>query len=60
MGKKITDEVNSMFSLIGAMQTLVENFPMNFIPLGGLNYACSFDVLSILFKILGVDRQEII
>ena len=60
MAGKITDSVNNMFSSIGAMQTLAENFPMKLISLGDLQFAGSFDVLSILFKILGVDRQELI
>lgn len=60
MAGKFTNSVNNMFSSIGAMQTLVENFPMNFISLGDLKFTTSFDVLSILFKMLGVDREEII
>lgn len=60
MAGKVTDSVNNMLSSIGAMQTLVENFPMNLISLGDLKFKGSFDVLSILFKCLGVDREEII
>lgn len=60
MAGKITDSVNNMFSSIGAMQTLAENFPMKLISLGDLQFAGSFDVLSILFKILGIDREELI
>ena len=60
MAGKVTDSVNNMLSSIGAMQTLAENFPMKLISLGDLQFATSFDVLSILFKMLGVDRQELI
>jgi hypothetical protein len=31
MAGKVTDSANSMFASIGAVQTLVENFPMNLI-----------------------------
>ena len=57
---KFTNSVNNMFNSIGAIQTLVENFPMNFISFGDFKFATSFDVLSILFKILGKDREDII
>lgn len=57
---KFTNSVNNMFNSIGAIQTLVENFPMNFISFGDFKFATSFDVLSILFKILGVQREELI
>ena len=60
MAGKIYDKTKNMLSSIGAMQTLVENFPMSLISFGDLNFAASFDVLSILFKMLGTDRQEII
>lgn len=60
MAGKISDAANNMFSSIGAIQTLVENFPMNLITFKDLKFATSFDVLAILFKILGVDREEII
>lgn len=60
MAGKVVDSAKNMFSTIGAIQTLVENFPMNFISFGDLKFASSFDVLSILFKILGVDRDELI
>ena len=60
MAGKITDSANSMFASIGAIQTLVENFPMNLISFGDMKFATSFDVLTILFKILGVSREELI
>lgn len=58
MSKK--NSVNEMFSTLGAVQTLVENFPMRLMSFGGTNFSCSFDVLTILFKMLGVDRGELI
>lgn len=60
MAGKIIDRTKNMFNSIGAMQTLVENFPLNLISFGDLEFTTSFDVLSILFKILGVDREELI
>lgn len=60
MAGAIVDKTKNMIGSIGAMQTLVENFPMNFISVGDLNFSTSFDVLSILFKIFGVDREELI
>ena len=60
MAGKVTDSVNNMFSSIGAVQTLVENFPMNFSSLGNMNFSTSFDVLGVLFHLLGIDREEMI
>ena len=60
MAGAVVDKTKNMISSIGAMQTLVENFPMSFISAGDLKFSTSFDVLSILFKIFGVDRKELI
>ena len=60
MAGKVADKVNNMFSSIGAIQTLVENFPMSLFSFGKLDFATSFDVIAILFKMLGVDREELI
>lgn len=60
MAGKVTDSANSMFASIGAVQTLVENFPMNLISFGDFKFSTSFDVLTILFKVLGVSREEVI
>ena len=60
MAGKVTDAANKMFSAIGAVQTLVENFPMKFISLGDNKFSTSFDVLSILFNIMGIDKEELI
>ena len=60
MAGNIKDSVNSMFSSIGAMQTLVENFPMSLFSFSNLKFSTSFDIIAILFKILGVDRDEFI
>jgi hypothetical protein len=60
MAGKVTDSANSMFASIGAVQTLVENFPMNLISFKNFKFSTSFDVISILFKILGVSREEVI
>lgn len=60
MAGNIKNATNNMFSTIGAVQTLVENFPMNLISFGDLNFSTSFDVLTILFQMLGIDREEII
>lgn len=57
---KAVDKVNNMFTSIGAMQTLVENFPMSLFSFGDLKFSTSFDVIAILFKILGIDREEFI
>lgn len=60
MAGKVSDAINNVFNEIGAIQTLIENFPMSLISFGDLKFATSFDVLSILFKKLGVDREELI
>lgn len=60
MAGNIKNATNDMFSTIGAIQTLVENFPMNLISFGDLNFSTSFDILTILFQMLGIDREEII
>ena len=60
MGQNVKNAANGMFSTIGAVQTLVENFPMNLTSSGDLNFSTSFDILTILFQMLGVDREEII
>lgn len=56
----VKDKANSMFASIGAVQTLVENFPMNFISFGNLNFSTSFDLLTIVLKLIGVSREELI
>lgn len=61
MAGKISNSVNNVFNEIGAMQTLVENFPMSLITFGNLNFSTSFDVLSILFKLFkNFDREKLI
>lgn len=60
MASKAQDAANSMFSTIGAIQTLVENFPMNLISFGDFKFSTSFDVLAILLKMLGTSNEEII
>ena len=60
MASKVTDSANSMFASIGAIQTLVENFPMNLISFTDFKFSTSFDVLTILFQILGISREEVI
>lgn len=57
--RDVKDSANQMFSAIGAIQTLVEEFPLKF-SLNKINFSTSFDVLAVLFKILGVDKDEII
>lgn len=54
---KVVDKTKDMFNSIGAMQTLAENFPMNLVSFGDMNFSMSFDVLWALFKMLKVDRQ---
>ena len=61
MAGKISNSINNVFNEIGAMQTLVENFPMSLISFGNLNFSTSFDVLSILFKLFkNFDREKLI
>lgn len=60
MAGNIKDKANSMFASVGAVQTLVENFPMNLISFGNLNYSSSFDVLAILLKLIGITNEELI
>ena len=61
MAGKISNSINNVFNEIGAMQTLVENFPMSLISFGNLNFSTSFDVLSILFKLFkNFDKEKLI
>lgn len=60
MAGKVSDSVNNMVNEIGAIQTLIENFPMSFLNLGDLKFSTSFDILSILFRLLHIDREELI
>jgi hypothetical protein len=60
MASKVQDAANNMFSTIGAIQTLVENFPMNLISFGDFKFSTSFDVLAILLKMLGTSNEEIV
>lgn len=60
MAGKVAEAANGMFASIGAIQTLVENFPMNFISFKELKFSTSFDIIAILFKILGIDREVVI
>ena len=60
MAGNVTNKVNSMFSSLGAVQTLVETFPMSFTSLGNGKFSTSFDVISMLLLILGVSREEVI
>lgn len=54
------DKTQNMISSLGAIQTLVENFPMNLISFDKINFSTSFDVLGILFKIFNINREELI
>lgn len=56
----IADAANNMFSMIGAVQTLVENFPMSLLSFVDVKLTSSFEVISVLFQILGIDREEVI
>lgn len=54
------DDAKDMIGNIGAIQTLVEKFPMQLISFDDKGFSTSFDLLSILFKILKIDRQQVI
>ena len=56
----IYDKTKDMIGNIGALQTLAEKFPMKLISFDNINFSSSFDVLGILFKILKIDREELI
>lgn len=60
MAGKVVDSAKNMLDSIGAVQTLVENFPMSLMIFDGSNIASSFDVLTLLFKCLGVSRDEMV
>ena len=62
MASKRSNEVKNMFNSIGAVQTLVENFPMSLISFddGKLSFSSSFDVVMHLLKIFGLDQKEAI
>lgn len=60
MAGQAVDSAKNMINSIGAIQTLVENFPMSLFSFRDIKLGCSFDLLSIIFKILGVEREELI
>lgn len=60
MANNIIDKTKNTLNYIGAIQTLVENFPMNLISFSGNEFSTSFDVLSVLFKMLNFNRDELI
>lgn len=55
-----SDSVKNMIGSIGAAQTLVEHFPMRFSVSDDLKIKTSFDVLTILFKIFKINREQLI
>ena len=60
MASKKANDTKNMFNSIGAVQTLVENFPMSLLSFSDHKFGTSFDILTLLFKTLGIDREEII
>lgn len=60
MASEVYNRVKSTIGSIGAAQTVVEEFPITFSNKDGLSFSTSFDVLVILFKILDVDRDELV
>lgn len=61
MANSIQDKTRNMLGNIGAMQTLTENFPLNILMNDGSpQFNTSFDVLGVLFKLLGIDREKVI
>ena len=54
------EQAKKAIDSIGAVQTLVENFPMKILSLGDLKFATSFDLLILILKMIGVDKQEMI
>lgn len=61
MAGKVKDAANNMFASIGAVQTLVENFPMNLISFGGgTGFSTSFDILAIILAMCGVSNEELV
>ena len=54
------EQAKKAMDSIGAVQTLVENFPMKLLSLGELKFATSFDLLIIILKMIGIDRDELI
>jgi hypothetical protein len=61
MAGKAVDGAKNLINTIGAMQTLVENFPMSLMSLFSfrdVKLQFSFDLIVLLFKILGITREE--
>lgn len=54
------EQAKKAIDSIGAVQTLVENFPMKIFSLGDLKFATSFDLLILILKMIGVNKQELI
>lgn len=64
MAENVFNKVNGVLNEISAIQTLIENFPNGYFnyycDFHNLNFTTSLDVIAILFKILGIDRDELI
>jgi hypothetical protein len=57
---RVQDKARNMVGSIGALQTLVEKFPMQLVSFDNINYSCSFDLLWILFKTLGIEKDKVL
>lgn len=60
MAGKVGNSINNLLNEISAIQTLVKEFPISLVSFGGLNLSSSVDVLSLLLKLLGISKEEII
>ena len=60
MAGKVGNSINNLLNEISAIQTLVKEFPISLVSFGGLNFSSSVDVLSLLLKLLGISKEEII
>lgn len=60
MAGRVVNSAKNMLDSIGAVQTLVENFPMSLLSFNNNEIGSSFDVLTLLFKAFGVNREELI
>lgn len=60
MASEIYDKTKNMLGAIGAAQTLIEEFPLQFNFFDDLKFSTSFDVIAILFKELGITKEEVV
>lgn len=60
MASEIYNKAKNMLGSIGAAQTMMELFPLQFHFSDDLSFSTSFDLIAILFEQLGIPKEEIV